>query len=95
VERGAHVLGAHRGGDADRGALVAAARVERARNLALLVEDVAALLDPARDQHVAVDAEEVLAVEARLSDLAQRADRLGFPHCHGAIPPSGAGTPEL
>ena len=82
VERRADVVGPHRRRDADRGALVAAAGVERAGDLALLVEDVAALLDPARDQHVAVDAEQVLAVEARLPDLAQRADRLGFAYSH-------------
>ena len=71
--------------DADGGGLVAAARVERARDLALPVEDVPALLDAARDQHVAVDAEEVLAVEACLADLLQRADGLGFPgDRHGA-----------
>ena len=55
--------------------LVAASRVERAGNLALAVEDVAALLDPARDEHVAVDAEQVLAVESSLSHLLERADR--------------------
>ena len=77
VERRADVLRAHRGGDADRGGLVPAARVERAGDLALLVEDVAALLDPARDQHVAVDGEQVLAVEACLADFLQRADGLG------------------
>jgi hypothetical protein len=37
---------------------------------------VSALLDPARDQHVPVDAEEVVAVEARFPDFLQRADRL-------------------
>ena len=77
VERRADVVRAHRRGDADRGGLVAAAGVERAGDLALPVEDVPALLDRARDQHVAVDAEQVLAVEARLPDLAQRADGLG------------------
>ena len=77
VERRADVVGAHRRRDADGGGLVAAARVERAGDLALPVEDVPALLDPARDQHVAVDAEQVLAVEAGLLDLLQRADRLG------------------
>jgi hypothetical protein len=40
---------------------------------------VAALLDPARDQHVAVDSHQVLSVEAGLLHLLQRADRLGFP----------------
>src|SRR6476661_2959333 len=77
MERRAHVLRAHRGGDADRGGLVPAAGVERARDLALLVEDVAALLDPARDEHVAVDGEQVLAVETCLADFLQRAHRLG------------------
>jgi hypothetical protein len=78
VERRADVVRAHRGGDADRGGLVAAARVERAGDLALLVEGVAALLDRARDEHVAVRAEKILAVETRLADLAERVDRLGF-----------------
>ena len=66
VERRAHVVGPHRGRDADRRGLVPAARVEAAGDLPLAVEDVAALLDPAREEHVAVDAEQVLAVEARL-----------------------------
>ena len=70
--------GAHRGRDADRRRLVPAARVERAGDLPLAVEDVPALLDPARDQHVAVDAEQVLAVEARLLHLLERAARLGY-----------------
>jgi hypothetical protein len=39
---------------------------------------VAPLLDPAGDQHVAVDAEEILAIETRVFDLLQRPDRLGF-----------------
>jgi hypothetical protein len=84
VERRADVVRAHRGGDADGGALVPAPRVERARDLPLLVEDVTAFLDPARDQEVAVDAEEVLAVEARFPYLMQRADRLGFTNGHRA-----------
>ena len=71
VQRRADIVGAHRRRHADRGGLVPAARVERAGNLALLVEDVAALLDAARDEHVAVDAEEILAVEARLADLGE------------------------
>ena len=74
VERRADVVRAHRRRDADRGGLVAAARVERAGDLALPVEDVAALLDAAGDEHVAVDAEQVLAVEARLAHLVERAD---------------------
>ena len=56
VERRADVVRAHRGRDADGGSLVAAAGVERPRDLPLLVEDVAALLDPAGDEQVAVDA---------------------------------------
>ena len=54
LERRPDVVRPHRGRDADGGRLVAAPRVERARDLPLLVEDVAALLDPARHQHVAV-----------------------------------------
>ena len=78
VERRADVLRAHRGRDADGSRLVAAPGVERAGDLPLLVEDVPALLDPARQQHVPVDAEEILAVEACLPDLVQRADGLRF-----------------
>ena len=79
VQRRAHVLRAHRGGDADRRGLVPASRVEAAGDLPLLVEDVAALLDAPRGEEVAVDVEEVLAVEAELSDLCERADRFCFP----------------
>jgi hypothetical protein len=78
VQRRADVVRAHGGRDADRRRLVAAAGVERARDLPLAIEDVAALLDPARHHHVPVDAEQVLAVEPRLAHLPQRADRLGF-----------------
>ena len=77
VERRADVLRTHRRGDADRRRLVAASGVERPRDLPLLVKGVAALLDRARDQHVAVRAEQVLTVETRLADLAERRDRLG------------------
>ncbi len=86
LQRCADVGGAHRGGDADRRRLVAASRVERAGDLALLVEDVAALLDPARDQHVAIDAEEILADEAGLLHLLERADGLRFPDCQIRLP---------
>src|SRR4051795_8023767 len=79
VQRRTDIVGAHGSCDADRRALVAATRVERARNLALPIENVAALLDAARQHHAAVDAEQVLAVEARLADLFQRAEWLGFP----------------
>src|SRR5207244_3973495 len=79
VERRADVVRSHCGRNAHRGGLVPASGVEGARDLALPVEDVAALLDPAGEDHAAVDAEEVLAVEPRLSDLLQRADGLGFP----------------
>src|SRR5207248_2729016 len=68
--------------DPDRRSLVAAPRVERAGDLPLLVEDVAALLDPTREHHVAVDAEQILAVEAGLLDLSQRADWLCFTDRH-------------
>ena len=71
VQRRADVLRSHRRCHADRGGLVPAAGVERARDLPLLVEDVAALLDAARHEHVAVDAEEILAVEACLADLGE------------------------
>ena len=78
VKRRADVVRPHRGRDADRGRLVAAARVERAGDLSLPVEDVAALLDAAREEHVAVDPEQVLAVEAPLPHLLERAARLGL-----------------
>jgi hypothetical protein len=82
VEWCADVVGPHGRPDADRGSLVPPARIERPRDLALLVEDVAALLDPARDQHVAVDPEEVFAVEPCLFHLLERAHGLRFAHCH-------------
>ena len=83
LDRRAHVVGAHGGRDADRRRLVAAAGVEAAGDLALAVEDVAALLDPARDQHVAVDLEEILAVEVGLLDVLGGLDRRGFSgDCH-------------
>jgi hypothetical protein len=78
MERRADVVGAHRGCDADGRGLVPSPRVEGAGDLPLAIEDVAALLDPAGQDHVAVDAEQVLAVEASLADFLQRADRLGF-----------------
>ena len=85
VQRRGDVVRCHRGRDADGGALVPAPGVERAGDLALLVEDVAALLDPARDQHVLVDREEVIAVEARLSHLRQRPRGARFARdCHEA-----------
>ena len=55
VERGADIVGLHRRCDPDRRGFVAASRVEPAGDLALLVEDVPALLEPPGDQHVAVD----------------------------------------
>ena len=57
---------------ADGRRLVAAARVERAGDLALAEEDVAALLDAAGDEHQAVQLDEVLAVEADPSGLLER-----------------------
>src|SRR5262249_41289174 len=82
VQRRADVVRPQRGCDPDRRRFVAAPGVEGARNLALFVEDVAALLDAACDQHVPVDAEQVLAVEPRLLDLTQRAERLCFTDRH-------------
>ena len=78
VQHRRDVVGPHRHRHPDRRALVPASGVERARDLALPVKDVAALLDPTRDQHVAVDRQQVLAIETRLSDLGQGADRLRF-----------------
>ena len=82
LDRRPDVVRSHRSPDRDRGALVAPAGVERARDLALLVQDVPALLDAARDQEVAVDGEEILAIEACLHHLLERADRLRFPYRH-------------
>ena len=85
VQRRPDVVRAHRRGDTHGRGLVAAPRVERARDLALPVEDVAALLDPARDQQVPVDAEQVLAVESRLLHLLERAYGLGFTYGHAVV----------
>ena len=71
VERRADVVGSQRGRNADGGSLVAATRVERAGDLPLAVEDVTALLDPARQDHIAVDLQQVLAVEAGVSNFPQ------------------------
>jgi hypothetical protein len=84
VERRADVVRAHRGADADGCGLVPASRVERPGDLPLLVEDVPPLLDPAGDEHLAVDREQVLAVEACLLHLLERAQRLGFAYGHAA-----------
>ena len=85
VEGRADVVGSHRGGDADGGGFVPSPRVERPGNLPLPVEDVAALLDPARHDHVAVDLEQVFAVESRFAHLLQGADWLrSLGDCHEA-----------
>src|SRR5215208_3783968 len=76
VQGRADVVLPHRGRDSDRGGLVAAAGVEGAGDLPLAVQDVPALFDAARHEHVPEDAEEILAVEPRLTNLLQRADRL-------------------
>ena len=78
VQRGTDVLRAHCRGYADGGRFVPAAGVEAARDLPLLVEDVAPLLDSAGEDEVAVDAEEVLAVETGFLGLLDRADWLCF-----------------
>src|SRR5438046_8184562 len=101
MERRADVLRLHRRRNGDRRSLVAAAGVERAGDLALAVEDVAALLDAARRDHVAVDPEQVLPVEAPLLRLPQSAAGLGHScgrHCHRHLylqwPPWGSSTTE-
>ena len=92
LDRRAHVVACIAVATPTAGALVAAAGVEAAGDLALAVEDVPALLDPARDQHVAVDLEEVLAVEVGLLDVLGRLDRRGFSgDCHPLLEVSGAG----
>jgi hypothetical protein len=49
---------------------------------------VAALLDAAGDEHVAVDPEEVLAVQPCVLHLLERAHGLRFTYGHTAISPS-------
>ncbi len=78
VQRRSDVVQLHCHGDGDRGGLVSATRVEAAGDLPLLVEDVAALLDAARDEQVAEDGEQTFAVETGFPDLVERADRLGL-----------------
>jgi hypothetical protein len=78
MQRRADVLCAQCGPDANGGRFVPTSRVERPGDLPLLVEDVPAFLDPARQQHLAVDTEQVLAVETRFADLAEGADGLCF-----------------
>ena len=78
LQRAADVVCGHRRCDPHSGGLVATSGVERAWDLPLLVEDVAALFDSARGQHVAVHAEQVLVVEACVLHLLERTDRLGF-----------------
>ena len=81
--------------DADGGAFVSAARVERARDLPLLVEDVPALLDAARDEHVPVDGEQVLAVEPGLLHFLERAYGLCFTYGHKGVSRRPLGRPPL
>src|SRR4029078_680128 len=92
----ADVVRAHRRRDPYRRGLVASPGVERAGDLALLVEDVAALLEDPRDEHVAVDPEEVLAVQPCVLHLLERAHGLGFTYGHTAISQSyGCRCPPL
>jgi hypothetical protein len=79
VQRSAGILGAHRRRHPDRGRLVAPPGIEGAGNLALLVEDVAALFDPARYQHVAIHSEEICPIQPELFGVERRAERLGIP----------------
>src|SRR5262249_20204279 len=95
LERRADVVRPHRAPDADRGCLVAPAGIEGAWDLALLVEDVATLLDRARGQHAAEDAEQVLAVETGVFYFLERADRLSFPHGHADVSRRGSWSAAL
>jgi hypothetical protein len=52
------------------------------------------ILDAARDQHVPVDAEQVLAVEACLLHLCERADRLRLARNRHAMSPIGREGPD-
>ena len=76
--------------------LVAPSGVERAGDLALAIEDVAALLDPAGHQHVAGRSPRRSSrSRPASSNLSQRADRLGFPgdgHSGGTLT---TGLPSL
>ncbi len=85
VEGCPDVVRPHRRRDADGRRLVAAPGVEGAGDLPLLVEDVTALLDPPRGEHVAVDREEILAVEAGVLHLLERAHGLGFTNGHAVV----------
>ena len=86
LDRRADVVRPHRRRDAHRGTFVAAPGVEGAGDLALPVEDVAPLLDPAGDQHVPVDLEQILPVKIGLSDVLRGLDRYGFSgDCHPCI----------
>ena len=89
MEGRTEIVRTHRGRDADRGAFVAAARVEAARDLPLLVEDVASLLEASGQEEIAVDAKEILAREPGFPDLVERACGLGFPRDRHVLCPPG------
>jgi hypothetical protein len=90
LDRRADIVGLHGGCDSHRGAFVASPRVKTARDLSLAVEDVAALLDPPRDQHVAVDLEQVLAIEVGGANILGGLDWRGFSrYCHPCSQCSG------
>ena len=67
----------------DGGSLVPATRVEASGHLALLVEDQAALLDTARQQHRAKHPDQLFASE--LGRPAGRVRLVGDPHGHRAV----------
>ena len=80
VKRRGDVVVAHRPRDADGGRLVAAPGVVAPGQLPGLEEQVPALLDEPRGEHVAVEADEVLAVEAQLARLGLAHERAGPAH---------------
>ena len=69
---------------ADRGALVPAARVEAAGDLALLVEEQAPLLDAAVQQHVAEHVDQLGPREPDVRERARRVRLVGESHGHRA-----------
>ena len=71
VQRRRHVLGSHGRRDADGSRLVPLAGVERAGQLALLVEHVPSLVQPPREHQRVQDAHERIAIEPERSSLLQ------------------------
>ena len=80
MQRRRHVLGRHGRRDADGGRLVPLAGVERARQLALLVEHVPALVEPPREHQRVQDAHQRVAIEPERSSILQPAAGLRSPN---------------